>query len=170
MAKTLIKIIIVVAIALLLLGFTKGLDSLEVKDKEIREYKERTSNLVKEVEDLYKYINEIEEDKEKLEEEIERLEKIKIIEMEATAYSDDEISQGIWVGQTASGMKPAEGIVAVDPSVIPLGTELYVEGYGDAIAGDTGGAIKGNRIDLFMESRGQALEYGRQKIKVRIKE
>ena len=90
--------------------------------------------------------------------------------MEATAYSDDEISQGIWVGQTASGMKPAEGIVAVDPSVIPLGTELYVEGYGDAIAGDTGGAIKGNRIDLFMESRGQALEYGSQKIKVRIKE
>ena len=67
MAKTLIKIIIVVAIALLLLGFTKGLDSLEVKDKEIREYKERTSNLVKEVEDLYKYINEIEEYKEKLE-------------------------------------------------------------------------------------------------------
>ena len=53
---------------------------------------------------------------------------------------------------------------------IRLGTKLYVEGYGDAIAGDTGGAIKGNRIDLFMPTRSEALRFGRQKVKVRIVE
>jgi 3D (Asp-Asp-Asp) domain-containing protein len=50
---------------------------------------------------------------------------------------------------TASGMRVRFGIVAVDPKVIPLGTKLYVSGYGYAVAGDTGGAIKGMRIDCF---------------------
>lgn len=85
---------------------------------------------------------------------------------EATAYTDDVESQGKWVGQTASGMKPQVGVVAVDPKVIPLGTKLYVEGYGQAIAGDTGGAIKGNRVDLFMETRESCIEFGRQNVKV----
>ena len=97
---------------------------------------------------------------------IKELEKVKIISMEATAYTDDIASQGKWVGQTATGMKPQVGVVAVDPKVIPLGTKLYVEGYGEAIAGDTGGAIKGNRIDLFMATRSECLEFGRQNIKV----
>ena len=100
---------------------------------------------------------------------IKELEKVKIISMEATAYTDDIASQGKWIGQTATGMKPQVGVVAVDPKIIPLGTKLYVEGYGEAIAGDTGGAIKGNRIDLFMATRGQAMKYGRRKnVKVRI--
>ena len=100
---------------------------------------------------------------------IKELEKVKIISMEATAYTDDIASQGKWIGQTATGMKPQVGVVAVDPKVIPLGTKLYVEGYGEAIAGDTGGAIKGKRIDLFMATRGQAMEYGRRKnVKVKI--
>ena len=184
MIKTLIKIIIIVVIAILVAGFTEGLKSIEEKDKEIQEHKERIENLTielkenknreketkQEVEYLNKNNKKLLENIEELEFQIKELKDIKIIDMEATAYSDDVISQGIWVGQTASGMKPKEGIVAVDPSVIPLGTELYVEGYGDALAGDTGGAIKGNRIDLFMNSRGQALAYGRKNIKVRIKE
>ena len=49
---------------------------------------------------------------------------------------------------TATGLPTGHGVVAVDPKVIPLGTKLYVPGYGTAIAGDTGGNIKGNRVDL----------------------
>ena len=77
-------------------------------------------------------------------------------------------------GITASGMKAQRGVIAVDPSVIPLGTKLYIEStdsypdYGYAIAGDTGGAIKGNRVDLFMDSRSEALGFGRRQVKVYI--
>ena len=89
----------------------------------------------------------------------------------ATAYTDDKQSQGKWVGQTATGVKPQVGVVAVDPKVIPLGTKLYIDGYGQAIAGDTGGAIKGKKIDLFMNSREECMDFGKRKIKVyRIKE
>lgn len=75
-----------------------------------------------------------------------------------------------YYGITASGTKARPGVVAVDPSVIPLGTKLYIKGYGFAIAEDKGGAIKGNRIDLFMENRNDALNYGMQKAKVYILE
>ena len=54
------------------------------------------------------------------------------------------------------------GMVAVDPKVIPLGTKIYVEGYGIAIAGDTGGAIKGNIIDLFFNTNKECYQFGRQ--------
>jgi 3D (Asp-Asp-Asp) domain-containing protein len=53
-------------------------------------------------------------------------------------------------GRTATGMPVGRGIIAVDPSVIPLGTRVHVSGYGDAIAADTGGAISGNRIDVWL--------------------
>lgn len=89
----------------------------------------------------------------------------------ATAYTDDEQSQGKWVGQTASGIKPGVGVVAVDPKVIPLGTKLYIEGYNnnkECIAGDTGGDIKGNRLDLFFNTRAEALEFGRKNVQVKI--
>ena len=59
-------------------------------------------------------------------------------------------------GITASGLKARFGVVAVDPRFIPLGTKLFVEGYGYAIAADTGGAIKRNRIDLCVDSKHQA--------------
>lgn len=62
--------------------------------------------------------------------------------------------------RTATGAPVGWGVVAVDPSVIPLGTRVYVEGYGEARALDTGGAIKGNRIDLFMNSYESAISYG----------
>lgn len=85
---------------------------------------------------------------------------------EATAYDDSVESQGQWVGQTASGMKPQVGVIAVDPKVIPLGTNLYVEGYGNCIAGDTGGAIKGNRIDVFKNTASEVRDWGRRQVKV----
>ncbi|MCI1859348.1 MAG: peptidoglycan-binding protein [Sporolactobacillus sp.] len=75
-------------------------------------------------------------------------------------------------GTTATGInlkqRPNAKVVAVDPSVIPLGTKLHVEGYGYAVAGDTGGAIKGRKIDVFFKDNGTALKWGRRTVKVRI--
>lgn len=70
--------------------------------------------------------------------------------------------------RTATGQTPAVGMVAVDPSIIPLGTRMYVEGYGYAVAADTGGSIRGDRLDLFMEERSQCLSWGRRTVKVYI--
>lgn len=86
--------------------------------------------------------------------------------MEATAYSPtvQETDGDPWM--TASGMKSGQGVVAVDPRVIPLGSKLYVEGYGYAIAGDTGGAIKGNRIDVFFYASDETVQWGRRWVRV----
>lgn len=79
-------------------------------------------------------------------------------------------------GLTRSGTVARKGVVAVDPSVIPLGTKLYIESmdgtasYGYAVAEDTGSAIKGKKIDLFMESRSDALRFGRRNVRVYILE
>lgn len=67
---------------------------------------------------------------------------------------------------TAIGLRTKKGIVAVDPKIIPLGTKLYIPGYGEALAADTGGWIKGNRIDLVFDSLEECYRYGRRKIKV----
>lgn len=81
-----------------------------------------------------------------------------------------------YYGITASGTKAQPGTVAVDPSVIPLGTKLYIAStdgspdYGFATALDTGGAIKGNRIDLFMEDGTNAKNFGIRQVKVYILE
>ncbi len=87
----------------------------------------------------------------------------------ATAYTAD--CEGC-SGVTATGIdlneNPNQKVIAVDPKVIPLGSTVYVEGYGQAIAGDTGGAIKGKKIDLFMSSEKQALKWGRQQVEVKI--
>ena len=69
-------------------------------------------------------------------------------------------------GVTASGRPAGHGVVAVDPSVIPLGTRMYIPGYGHAVAGDTGGAIRGNRIDLGFNSNAQAYQFGRRSVTV----
>ena len=69
-------------------------------------------------------------------------------------------------GITATGLRARKGIVAVDPKVIRLGTKLYIDGYGIAIAADTGGWIKGNRIDLCFDTIEECYRYGRKKIYV----
>lgn len=63
---------------------------------------------------------------------------------------------------------PGMKLIAVDPAVIPLGSRVYVEGYGEAIAGDTGGAIKGHRIDVLMPDKGTSSNWGRRTVKVTI--
>jgi len=83
--------------------------------------------------------------------------------MEASAYLPTD---GNGAGITASGMRAQHGVVAVDPDVIPLGTRLFIPGYGEAIAADTGGAIDGYMIDLCMESYGDAIQFGRRDITV----
>lgn len=92
-----------------------------------------------------------------------------VMHMNATAYSADcsECS-----GVTATGIdlnsNPNMKVVSVDPSVIPLGSKVHVEGYGTAVTGDTGGHIVGNRIDLHLPSKGAALDFGRKTVKVKI--
>lgn len=87
--------------------------------------------------------------------------------MVATAYTADSAT-AYPTGYTATGTLAHEGVVAVDPHVIPLGTTLFVPGYGIAVAADTGGAIVGNRIDLCMDSYGDAVNFGRQTVRVYI--
>lgn len=105
----------------------------------------------------------------------------KAMTMTATAYDLSFESCGKnpgdpYYGITASGTQAKPGVVAVDPKVIPLGTELYIESldswpdYGFATAEDTGGAIKGNKIDLFFESGTDVYNFGRRKVKVYILE
>jgi 3D (Asp-Asp-Asp) domain-containing protein len=69
-------------------------------------------------------------------------------------------------GVTATGRAAGHGVVAVDPRVIPLGTRMYIPGYGHAVAGDTGGSIHGNRIDLGFNSSAEANQFGRRPITV----
>lgn len=83
----------------------------------------------------------------------------KKLRMLATAYTHTG-------NRTATGTMPRVGVVAVDPAVIPLGTRLYIEGYGFATAEDTGSAIKGNRIDIFMETEALARRFGRRWVDV----
>ena len=77
-------------------------------------------------------------------------------------------------GVTSTGFNlkknPNAKIIAVDPKLIPLGTKVWVEGYGEAIAADKGGSIKGNKIDVFMSSTKKAYSWGRRTVTVKILE
>jgi uncharacterized protein YabE (DUF348 family) len=95
----------------------------------------------------------------------------KVLSMNATAYTASYADTGKAPGHPAfgitySGTRAKVGTVAVDPTVIPLGTKLYVEGYGCAVAEDIGGAIKGNKIDLYYDTVQEARNFGRQQLKV----
>lgn len=84
-----------------------------------------------------------------------------------TAYTADPAENGGW-NVTASGTPLVRGTCAVDPKVIPLGTKLHVEGYGYCTALDTGGAIKGNKIDVLIPNKAEMRRWGRQTVKVKI--
>ena len=93
---------------------------------------------------------------------------IKKLRVVATAYSPRVIETDGNPWRTATGMRSGFGIVAVDPKVIPLGTLMYVQGYGYAVAGDTGSLIKGNKIDVFFYSTQDAYNWGRRTVTVYI--
>lgn len=83
--------------------------------------------------------------------------------VEATAYSylpGDNI--------TASGLPVDKGVIAVDPNIIPLGSIVWIDGYGYALAADTGSAIKGNKIDLFFKSESDAVHWGVKDVRIKI--
>ena len=89
--------------------------------------------------------------------------------MEATAYTAYcEGCSGITANGTNLRANPHLKVIAVDPSVIPLGTRVWVEGYGEAIAADTGGAIKGNKIDVYLPTNNQAYAWGRKTVTVKV--
>lgn|GEM_PF-4520208 len=89
------------------------------------------------------------------------------VEMEVlvTAYSPEDPGVG---GITRSGIPVDRGIVAVDPQVIPVGSVVHVPGYGYAVAADTGGLIRGRRIDVYLPSRGEAVNWGARRLRVTV--
>lgn len=94
---------------------------------------------------------------------------VKQFTVSATAYTGS--CKGC-SGITATGINlkknPNLKVISVDPKLIPLGSKVYVEGYGYAIAGDTGGAMKGKKIDVFIPSKKKAIQWGRKTVKVKI--
>ena len=96
------------------------------------------------------------------------------IDCEATAYDMSPEENGGYAGQSATGVPLEKGVIAVDPRVIPLGTRVYVEAldgswsYGYAVAADTGGAIKGKRVDLCYRTQKECIQFGRRACRVYI--
>lgn len=88
-----------------------------------------------------------------------RLGRVLVVTATAYAYTGHHTFTGTW---------PQRGTVAVDPRVIPLGSRIWVEGYGMAVAEDTGGAIRGNRVDVYLESEVACRQYGRRQTVVRV--
>ncbi|MDQ7092769.1 3D domain-containing protein [Desulfosporosinus sp. PR] len=92
---------------------------------------------------------------------LDKLNVSKTITVESTAYT--------YTGnKTAVGLPPRQGLIAVDPRVIAMGSKVYVEGYGYAIAADTGGDIRGNRIDVFFSTLRQCLDWGRKPVRIHV--
>ena len=93
------------------------------------------------------------------------------LEVLSTAYCPCPICCGPGAtGMTHIGVPAKKGVIAVDPRVIPLGSRVYVDGYGYALAADTGSAIKGNRIDVCFDTHEEALAWGMRRLKVYILE
>lgn len=91
----------------------------------------------------------------------------KTLTMSATAYSTESNGMGTY-SATGINLKQHPSCVAVDPSVIPLGSIIWVSGYGVSVAGDTGTAIKGNVIDLHFATVAQSMAWGRRTVTVKI--
>ena len=94
-------------------------------------------------------------------------------EMSVTATAYTAYCEGC-SGTTYTGIdlrtNPDQKVIAVDPNIIPLGSRVWVEGYGEAIAGDIGSAIRGNIIDVFLEHKQDALNWGRKTVTIKILE
>jgi len=103
------------------------------------------------------------------------MQKLNVGEFTATSYAPSAGGINIWkplnasrsyVPRTSTGSIPCREIFATDPNIIPLGSKMWVEGYGYGVAGDTGGAIIGNRVDVFAETYTEAMEWGKRSMRV----
>ena len=86
-----------------------------------------------------------------------------LIGLPATAYSAQDSGNSAY---TASGTLVRHGVIAVDPSVIPLGSRVFIPGYGEAVAEDIGWGIQGYMIDVAFDTHEEALMFGRQNIEI----
>lgn len=93
---------------------------------------------------------------------------VKTVSVEATAYKSYVATAYCLRGKMANGQRVSNGSVAVDPRNIALGSVIDIQGLGTYTARDTGGAIKGNRLDLWMPSCSKARLFGKRTVKVRI--
>ncbi|MER1989799.1 3D domain-containing protein [Solibacillus isronensis] len=135
---------------------------------EVNDIEEVTEGFVLKLPDHIKNKKAPVEKKEK-KETIDDFEVVKTLTVEASAFT--AYCKGC-SGKTASGIdlkkNPDIKLIAVDPKIIPLGTKVWVEGYGIAVAGDTGGSIKGNRIDVFVKTKKTALNWGRKNVEIKV--
>jgi 3D (Asp-Asp-Asp) domain-containing protein len=160
-----------------------GFTGKEITEKNIENIETELEKLKTVIAELKAEIASLKQEKEKaekrakeLEEKISELKETKPIEPKklkviATAYTAGSESTGKTqehpeYGITFSGWKADIGVIAVDPEVIPLGSIIYVPGYGYAIALDRGDAIEGNRIDLFFNDLQKALEWGSREVEI----
>jgi 3D (Asp-Asp-Asp) domain-containing protein len=148
-------------------------------NKQMQKQQEKIDNKQEEIQEQEKKIqkkdNEISNLEAKKQESIKTLssntddDTVRELNMTATAYT--AYCEGC-SGTTRTGINlranPDKKVIAVDPNVIPLGSKVWVEGYGHAIAGDIGGAIKGKKIDVFIPKRSDALTWGVQNVKVKV--
>lgn len=145
-------------------------------EEEVEKLKESERTKESEISNLKEKLNETENENQKLKKELEKYENLRKLNIVATAY--DAFCDTGCIGVTATGYdvsntvyKDGYRIIAVDPSVIPLGSLLYVETKNNSFVGiaeDTGGDIKGNRIDVLMENRSIAYDFGRQNVSVTV--
>ena len=147
--KQFLFIIIILFMVLLgiVSGYQNGYDTASVKFKtDVEQLQGKQEKLLKEIDHLKK--------------ESALTQVYQSREFEFTAYAYNS-------GHTASGTIPKEGrTIAVDPAVIPLGSVVYIEGYGVRVAEDTGAYIKGDRMDLYVKDWDAAKEFGRKKLQV----
>lgn len=154
-------------------SFSKSLDE---KKKEIKNKNEKVKKKDDEIKQLEKELKSEKNKSENLKIELKNMSKLNTIDVKATAYT--AFCPTGCIGITATGYnvkntvyKDGYRVIAVDPKVIPLGSIVEVESSGmsfKGIAEDTGGAIKGNRIDILMKDRSEAYNYGVRNAKVKI--
>lgn len=87
----------------------------------------------------------------------------RVMYVSATAYSAQDPGLSAY---TASGTRVRHGVIAVDTSVIPLGTRVFIPGYGEAVAEDIGGGVRGNHIDIAFDTHAEAISFGWQELQI----
>lgn len=145
-------------------------------ESKIKTVNEKLTEKENEILNLKEKLNETENENRKLKEELEKYKNLRKLNIVATAY--DAFCDTGCIGVTATGYdvsntvyKDGYRVVAVDPNVIPLGSLVYIESDKMnfvGIADDTGGDIKGNRIDILMENKDKAYDFGRRNVKVTV--